>query len=36
MTEENDLIYCIPGGLIGGGLKIEPFLTRGDRLVGKI
>ena len=35
-AEENDLIYCIPGGLIGVGLKIDPFLTRGDRLVGRI
>ena len=36
MAEENDLIYCIPGGLIGVGLKIDPFLTRSDRLVGGI
>jgi len=26
----------VPGGLIGVGLKIDPFLTRGDRLVGRI
>ena len=35
-AEENDLIYAIPGGLIGVGLKIDPFLTRGNRLVGKL
>ena len=35
-AEKNDLIYAIPGGLIGIGLKIDPFLTRGNRLVGKI
>jgi translation initiation factor 2 subunit 3 len=35
-TEKNNLIYAVPGGLIGVGLKIDPFLTRGDRLVGRI
>ena len=35
-AEKNDLIYAIPGGLIGVGLKIDPFLTRSNRLVGKI
>ena len=35
-AEKNDLIYAIPGGLIGVGLKVDPFLTRGNRLVGKI
>ena len=34
-AENNDLIYAIPGGLIGVGLKVDPFLTRGNRLVGK-
>ncbi len=34
-AEKNDLIYAIPGGLIGVGLKVDPFLTRGNRLVGK-
>ena len=24
-TEDNKLIYSIPGGLIGVGLKIDPF-----------
>ena len=35
-AEKNDLIYAIPGGLIGLGLTIDPYLTRGDRLVGKV
>merc|ERR1712151_185881 len=35
-AEKNELIYAVPGGLIGIGLKIDPFLTRGDRLVGRI
>ena len=35
-AEKNNLIYAIPGGLIGVGLKLDPFLTRGNRLVGKI
>ena len=26
----------MPGGLIGVGLKVDPFLTRADRLVGQI
>ena len=34
-AEKNDLIYDIPGGLIGVGLKLDPALTRGNRLVGK-
>ena len=32
-AEENDLIYAIPGGLIGVGLKINPYLTRENSLV---
>ena len=35
-AEKNDLVYAIPGGLIGVGLTIDPYLTRGDRLVGKV
>lgn len=35
-AENNNLIYAVPGGLIGVGLKIDPFLTRGDRLVGRV
>jgi len=34
--EKNNLIYAVPGGLIGVGLTIDPFLTRGDRLVGRV
>lgn len=36
MAEENSLIYAVPGGLIGVGLKVDPFLTKGDRLVGRV
>lgn len=35
-AEKNELLYAIPGGLIGVGLKIDPFLTRADRLVGHV
>jgi translation initiation factor 2 subunit 3 len=35
-TEKNDLQYAVPGGLIGVGTKIDPTLTRGDRLVGQV
>lgn len=35
-AEKNNLIYAVPGGLIGVGLKIDPYLTRGDRLVGRV
>ncbi|MCQ2820014.1 MAG: translation initiation factor IF-2 subunit gamma [archaeon] len=35
-TENNNLIYAIPGGLIGVGLGVDPYLTRGDRMVGKV
>lgn len=35
-AEKNNLIYAVPGGLIGVGLTIDPFLTRGDRLVGRV
>jgi translation initiation factor 2 subunit 3 len=35
-AEKNKLIYAVPGGLIGVELKIDPFLTRGDRLVGRV
>lgn len=36
MADENQLMYAVPGGLIGVGLKVDPFLTRADRLVGQI
>jgi translation initiation factor 2 subunit 3 len=35
-AEHNDLKYAVPGGLIGVGTKIDPTLTRGDRLVGQV
>ena len=35
-AENNDLIYAIPGGLIGVGLKVDPFLTRANKLIGRI
>ena len=35
-AENNDLIYAIPGGLIGVGLKVDPSIARGDSLAGKI
>jgi translation initiation factor 2 subunit 3 len=36
MTEKNSLQYAVPGGLIGVGTKIDPTLTRADRLVGQV
>lgn len=35
-TEENKLQMAIPGGLIGIGTNLDPTLTRGNALVGKI
>lgn len=35
-AETNDLKYAVPGGLIGVGTKIDPTLTRADRLVGQV
>lgn len=35
-AESNDLKYAVPGGLIGVGTKIDPTLTRADRLVGQV
>ena len=35
-AEQNDLNYAVPGGLIGVGTKIDPTLTRADRLVGHV
>ena len=35
-TEENDLLYAVPGGLIGVGLLLDPSMTRGDRMVGNV
>jgi len=30
------LKFAVPGGLIGVGTKIDPTLTRADRLVGQV
>jgi len=35
-AEKNALQYAVPGGLIGLGTKIDPTLTRTDRLVGNV
>ena len=35
-AEKNDLLYAVPGGLIGVGLRVDPTLTRSDRLVGQV
>lgn len=35
-AEDNDLQFAVPGGLIGVGTKIDPTLTRADRLVGQV
>jgi len=35
-AEKNSLQYAVPGGLIGVGTKIDPTLTRADRLVGQV
>lgn len=35
-TEHNDLQFAVPGGLIGVGTKVDPTLTRADRLVGQV
>jgi translation initiation factor 2 subunit 3 len=35
-TENNDLLYACPGGLIAIGLMIDPSMTRNDRLVGNV
>eukprot|EP00640_Fibrocapsa_japonica_P001579 CAMPEP_0113945006 /NCGR_PEP_ID=MMETSP1339-20121228/38424_1 /TAXON_ID=94617 /ORGANISM="Fibrocapsa japonica" /LENGTH=492 /DNA_ID=CAMNT_0000950393 /DNA_START=257 /DNA_END=1735 /DNA_ORIENTATION=- /assembly_acc=CAM_ASM_000762 len=35
-AEQNDLQYAVPGGLIGVGTKIDPTLTRSDRMVGQV
>ncbi|XP_053203682.1 eukaryotic translation initiation factor 2 subunit 3-like [Panonychus citri] len=35
-ADQNDLQFAVPGGLIGVGTKIDPMLTRGDRMVGQV
>ena len=29
-------MYAVPGGLIGIGLRVDPFITRADSLVGQL
>lgn len=36
LAEKNQLIYAVPGGLIGVGLKIDPHLTKANNLEGRI
>jgi len=35
-AEHNSLQFAVPGGLIGVGTKIDPSLTRADRLLGQV
>ena len=35
-TEQNELSYAIPGGLIAIGTKIDPMLCKSDRMVGQV
>jgi len=35
-SENNQLLYAVPGGLIGVGLQVDPTLTRQNRLVGQV
>ncbi|CAN0510438.1 unnamed protein product, partial [Ectocarpus sp. 8 AP-2014] len=35
-AEQNDLKFAVPGGLIGVGTRVDPTLTRADRLVGQV
>lgn len=35
-ADDNHLIYAVPGGLIGVGTMIDPFLTKKNNLVGKV
>lgn len=35
-AENNNLIYAVPGGLIGVGTKLDPFLTKKNNLVGRV
>ena len=32
-AEKNDLMFAVPGGLIGVGTKIDPTICRADRMV---
>ena len=35
-AEQNDLMYAVPGGLIGVGTKVDPTLCRADRSVNPL
>merc|ERR1712147_440456 len=35
-AEQNDLMYAVPGGLIGVSTKVDPTLCRADRMVGQV
>lgn len=35
-SEKNSLDFAVPGGLIGIGTTLDPFMTRRDRLVGQV
>merc|ERR1712136_77696 len=35
-AEQNELMYAVPGGLIGVGTMIDPALSRADRMVGQV
>ena len=35
-AEKNELLYAMPGGLIGVGTNMDPSLTIADLLVGNI
>jgi translation initiation factor 2 subunit 3 len=35
-SEQNELLYAVPGGLIAVGLDIDPSLARADRLIGNV
>jgi translation initiation factor 2 subunit 3 len=36
LAENNELLYAVPGGLIGVGLLLDPSITRNDKLVGSV
>lgn len=35
-AEKNELLYAVPGGLIGVGLMVDPTQTRQDKLTGQL
>lgn len=35
-ADDNHLMYAVPGGLIGVGMKVDPYMTRTDRMIGMI